>query len=65
MLAGTSKAISNKTPLVIEFWPYGMLRAKSYMQLKKALLSGGYTKFYQLDGEIRETEISDSTLDAL
>ena len=65
VLAGASKTISNKIPLVIEFWPFGMLRAKSYAYLKKALLAGSYTKFYLLDGEPEANRLSEAALDEL
>ncbi|MDW3096129.1 MAG: FkbM family methyltransferase [Gammaproteobacteria bacterium] len=65
VLAGASSTISKKIPLVIEFWPFGMLRTKSYVYLKKTLLDGGYTKFYLLDDEPEATILSEAALDEL
>lgn len=43
VLAGAKRLVSNRTPLVLEFWPYGLARAKSYELLQAAL--AGYEKF--------------------
>lgn len=49
VLQGASQCLRSKPPLVLEFWPYGLLRAGSYEALKTALLQAGYTKFYDLE----------------
>jgi FkbM family methyltransferase len=49
ILAGASRAISARVPLVIEFWPYGMRRAGSYELLRQSILA--YRFFYDLSKE--------------
>ena len=47
VLQGAEKILERRKPMVLEFWPYGMERLKSYEPLKQALL--GYSGFYDLD----------------
>ena len=49
ILSGAAMALKRQTPLVIEFWPYGMARSGSYLLLKELILSAGYKSFYNLD----------------
>jgi len=65
ILAGASNLLSNRIPIVVEFWPYGMMRANSYLKLKAALISAGYQTFYKLDGDIVQEKLSEAALDAL
>ena len=43
VLAGAQRLTAVRTPLVIEFWPYGLERAGSYSKLVEAL--AGYERF--------------------
>lgn len=43
VLAGASAVLKSKPPLVLEFWPYGMRRTKSFPLLMKAL--DGYDRY--------------------
>ncbi len=65
VLAGAKRALSVKTPLVIEFWPYGLARSGSYVQLKESLSSSGHRCFYDLSGSDTATPLSVDSLDSL
>lgn len=49
VLAGAQNALKSHTPLVLEFWPYGMKRSGCYKLLKQSLLAAGYQCFYDLE----------------
>ena len=51
ILSGATKALELGVPMVLEFWPYGMLRSDSYLPLKNSLLDYGYKHFYNLDDD--------------
>lgn len=51
ILSGAENVLSRSFPMVLEFWPYGMERAKSYDLLKSAVLGAKYRVFYDL-GEL-------------
>ncbi|MFZ2101307.1 MAG: FkbM family methyltransferase [Oricola sp.] len=66
VLAGATRTLARKFPLVIEFWPYGMDQSGSYPRLVKALAASPYTRFHALrdpDGEPRPLTVEN--LDAL
>lgn len=65
ILAGASNFLSNRIPIVVEFWPYGMVRANSYLKLKDALIGSDYQTFYRLDDNLEQEKLSEATLDAL
>lgn len=46
ILEGAQHAIQRQVPMVLEFWPYGMKRARSYEALRRAL--SNYCQFYDL-----------------
>lgn len=61
VLAGAKRALSMKTPIVSEFWPYGMRRAQTYDLMRTAL--SHYDRFCVLDGQKNWRPIAE--LDAL
>lgn len=64
VLQGATEKTSARVPMVIEFWPYGMKRAKSYPPLKDTVLN--YSFFYDLSEKIPvRTEMSGKALDSL
>jgi FkbM family methyltransferase len=64
VLAGARDICSQAVPAVLEFWPYGMRRARSYAALKSAL--GSYSQFYDLNADcLSPTPLSDEALDSL
>jgi len=65
VLSGASKALEQKTPICLEFWPYGMARSKCYSRLKDALTSNGYRFFYNLDNKAYATPLTSQSLDSL
>jgi FkbM family methyltransferase len=65
ILAGATKALMRHTPLVIEFWPYGMVRSGSYLLLKESILNAGYKSFYNLDAGAFPIPMSPESLDNL
>ena len=65
ILSGAPKALSKKTPLAIEFWPYGLARGGTYEQLKETLLSNDYTTFYEIGESDTPIPLSEASLDAL
>lgn len=46
ILCGAKHVCSQRVPMVIEFWPYGMRRAESFLSLKQSLEV--YDSFYDL-----------------
>ncbi len=65
VLQGSMRSLRRRPPLVIEFWPYGMLRSGSYDALKQAVLEAGYTQFYDLELDDVPVPLSEATLDAV
>jgi FkbM family methyltransferase len=65
VLSGASNALNNRTPICIEFWPYGMARCGSYSLLKDALISSGYRSFVNLKQPGAPIPISCRALDSL
>ncbi|WP_295442405.1 FkbM family methyltransferase [uncultured Thiodictyon sp.] len=65
VLAGATNALRLKTPLVIEFWPYGMKRSGCYELLKASILSAGYECFIDLDNVGLPQPVSAQALDVL
>lgn len=65
VLAGAVRALKSRPPLLMEFWPYGLERAKSYGPLKQAILAAGYTRLHDLSHPGTETKISAESLDQL
>jgi FkbM family methyltransferase len=65
VLAGAAMTLKKHTPIVIEFWPYGMTRSGSYPILKKSILGAGYEAFYDLDAASAPIDISEASLDEL
>jgi FkbM family methyltransferase len=64
ILEGASNVCGRKVPAVLEFWPYGMKRARSYQALKNALK--GYSQFYDLNKDRPSpVALSDESLDIL
>ena len=61
VLGGASQALKDNVPLVMEFWPYGIQRSNSYMQLIKALLKSNYSCFYDL-GDPSKNIVSQTSL---
>lgn len=49
VIAGASKLLSLKTPLGLEFWPYGLARANSFERLMRCLEP--YQHYYDLNSE--------------
>lgn len=48
ILSGAEIVLARAFPMVLEFWPYGMERAKSYDLLKSAVLGAPYRVFFDL-----------------
>jgi FkbM family methyltransferase len=65
VLRGASAALARQTPLVLEFWPYGMRGSESYDLLRKALTENGYKHFYDLERSIKPIPLSTESLDDL
>ncbi len=49
ILAGASRFLSERPPMVLEFWPYGMKRSGSYEKFCTALLEAPHEVFLDLD----------------
>jgi FkbM family methyltransferase len=49
ILKGASSIFSTRTPIVTEFWPYGLNRSGSFDLMISALTSGSYSYIYILD----------------
>jgi FkbM family methyltransferase len=64
VLEGAADAISQRVPVVIEFWPYGMRRADSYGSVKRAMMN--YQVFFDLSSQVSvPVRISESSIDQL
>ena len=58
-LLGAQQLLAEKPPLVLEFWPYGMLRSDSFSALCSSLVhySGFFNLAKALDGLRKMTEL--------
>ncbi len=65
VLTGAPITLAKQIPLVIEFWPYGMNRTKSYQPLKKALIAAGYKSFYDLSNPNLKMQLTEKALDEI
>ncbi len=65
VLSKASKALKNRPPICMEFWPYGLERSGCYELLKNALTSHGYEYFYDLTTPSLMLPLNNATLDAL
>jgi FkbM family methyltransferase len=64
ILQGAQNIIRAQVPMVVEFWPEGMKRMRSYPALKEALLK--YSEYYDLSDEHpRPVPITQKSVDAL
>jgi FkbM family methyltransferase len=63
VLQGAKNALAKRTPLVIEFWPYGMNRSGSYLALRDSIIDAGYAYFYDLNKGGAKTKVSVKALD--
>ena len=64
ILQGAQNIIRAQVPMVVEFWPEGMKRMRSYPALKEALLN--YSEYYDLSDEHpRPVPITQKSVDAL
>lgn len=65
-LKGSSEILRHRKPLVLEFWPSGMIKSKSYKILKDCLLQNSYKRFYNLD-DVNDVpfELNNQELDKL
>ena len=64
ILQGAQNIIRAQVPMVVEFWPEGMKRMRSYPALKEALLN--YSEYYDLSDEhTRPVPITQKSVDAL
>lgn len=62
VLAGATRALATRTPMCLEFWPYGMVRSGGFPLLKTALIESGYTTFYDLKEQAGPVELNDESL---
>ncbi|MGJ4932036.1 FkbM family methyltransferase [Bradyrhizobium sp. HKCCYLS2038] len=65
ILSGAKSALRSRTPIVLEFWPYGLDRSNGYPLLKDALIQNGYSQFYDLEGIIKPLPLTSDSLDGL
>jgi FkbM family methyltransferase len=65
ILAGAKKTLQSKPPIVLEFWPYGMMRSGSYPLLKQSLLDVGYQSFSNLENGGSPVRLCERSLDEL
>ena len=64
ILQGAQNIIRAQVPMVVEFWPEGMKRMRSYPALKEAMLN--YSEYYDLSDEHpRPVPITQKSVDAL
>ncbi len=49
VLRGAKEILSKGTPLVSEFWPYGLRRSGGYEYFLDSLMAGKYSFFYDLN----------------
>jgi FkbM family methyltransferase len=65
ILAGATNAITQKVPMILEFWPYGMNRSGSYLPLKQALIGSQYEWLYDLSDPSTKVPLSGEALDTI
>ncbi|MGM9484147.1 FkbM family methyltransferase [Roseateles sp. NT4] len=65
VLQGAARTLKGRPPLVVEFWPYGMQRNRSYEVLKQAILESGYTHFHDLELDAGPVPVSEAAFDAV
>ena len=64
ILQGAQNIIRAQVPMVVEFWPEGMKRMRSYPALREAMLN--YSEYYDLSDEHpRPVPITQKSVDAL
>ena len=64
ILQGAQNIIRAQVPMVVEFWPEGMKRMRSYSPLREAMLN--YSEYYDLSDEHpRPVPITQKSVDAL
>ena len=64
-LKGAPRLMRNGIPSCLEFWPYGLERSGGYDLLKKCLIKGSHTHFYDLEVPGPSQELTEENLDAL
>jgi FkbM family methyltransferase len=62
VLDGGINTLSKKTPMVIEFWPYGLDKFTSYNLLKKNLIKADYKYCYNLNSKNYLKNLTESAL---
>ena len=65
VLDGGINTLSKKTPMVIEFWPYGLDKFNSYNLLKKNLIKADYKYCYNLNSKNYLKNLTESALDEI
>jgi FkbM family methyltransferase len=66
ILSGAKNALRSRTPICLEFWPYGLDRSNCYPLLKDALIQNDYSQFYDLPGGIiKPVPLTSDSLDGL
>ena len=65
VLDGGINTLSKKTPMVIEFWPYGLDKFNSYNLLKKNLIKADYKYCYNLNSKTYLKNLTESALDEI
>jgi FkbM family methyltransferase len=64
ILSGARRAVAQRVPLVVEFWPFGIEQAGCYPLLQQAMLH--YAHYYDLaDPQPRAVPVSKTAIDAL
>jgi len=65
VLDGGINTLIKKTPMVIEFWPYGLDKFNSYNLLKKNLIKADYKYCYNLNSKNYLKNLTESALDEI
>jgi FkbM family methyltransferase len=65
VLDGGINTLSKKTPMVIEFWPYGLDKFTSYNLLKKNLIKADYKYCYNLNSKNYLKNLTERALDEI
>jgi FkbM family methyltransferase len=63
ILNGSLNLIKRKPKLLLEFWPYGMLRYNSYNILKEIIIKTNYAYCYDFKSKITHTKINNIMFD--
>ena len=63
VLNGSLNLIKRKPKLLLEFWPYGMLRYNSYNILKEIIIKTNYDYCYDFKSKIIHTKINNFMFD--